>query len=52
MKKGNNFFYRKGDALFQFWKDMQVMHMSITIHESKLVNSGKKGKDWGGNKEA
>jgi hypothetical protein len=41
-KKGQSSFRRKGDVLVQVWKDMRLVRMINTIHDSEHVHTGKK----------
>jgi hypothetical protein len=37
LKSGDTTFRRKGDILLQFWRDIRVVNMISTIHNSSMV---------------
>jgi hypothetical protein len=44
LKKGESFFQRKSDIMVQVWKDKRLVQVISTIHDSRMVNIGRKGK--------
>ena len=41
-KRGQSAFRRKGDVMVQVWKDKRLVRMISTIHDAKIVNTGRK----------
>jgi len=41
-KRGQSAFWRKGDVMVQVWKDTRLVRMISTIHDAKIVNTGRK----------
>jgi hypothetical protein len=44
LKKGQSAFWRKGDIMVQVWKDKRLVQMRSMIHDSTIVNTGRKDK--------
>ena len=42
LEKGHSAFWRKGDVMVQVWKDKRLMQMISTIHDTTVVNTGRK----------
>ena len=41
-KRGQSAFRRKGDVMVQVWKDKRLVRIISTIHDAKIVNTGRK----------
>jgi len=44
LKKGQSVFRRKYVLLVQVWKDKRLVRMTSTIHDTTIVNTGRKDK--------
>jgi hypothetical protein len=42
LKKGQSAFRRKGDVMVQVWNDQRLVRMISTMHETTIVNTGRR----------